>query len=263
MANANAPIWTEIEYGLKYTEIQSPNNKNEHIYILSFDPKIFQFNLYSISEKKHKALTLKQWAKQENLIAAINASMYLPDKITSTGYMRNKQHLNNKHIAKSFGAFLVSKPYANGDSTLPTTNILDKDSDNWQELILKYEIVVQNFRLINSKKEILWKKNKTLFSISAIGKDYNGNILLIHSSYAITPYKFAQLLLQAPININTVMYTEGGHQAGLLINVPNMTQFWHGNSLVDFLIPANIDALLPNIMGVTRKQVKPAPILPD
>jgi len=254
----NAQAWTKLEAGLKYMELQNPDNSKELIYILSFDPKYFNFNLFNVSENKHSALTLKQWAKQENLVAAINASMYLPDKTTSTGYMRNNGHINNKHIAKNFGAFFVAKPYLKDNLKLPSADILDKNTDNWQDILSKYEVVVQNFRLTNAKKEILWKNTNSPYSISAIGKDGSGNILLMHISYAIKPYKFAQLLLQSPLDIGIVMYTEGGYQAGLLVAVPKLTKLWHGNTFVDFLIPNKIDVLLPNIIGVTRKQVLPA-----
>ena len=37
-------------------------------------------------------------------MAAINASMYLPDGVTSTGYMRQDDYINNKRLVRRFGA---------------------------------------------------------------------------------------------------------------------------------------------------------------
>ncbi|MEI3478052.1 MAG: hypothetical protein V8Q84_01855 [Bilophila sp.] len=58
------------------------------------------------------SLSLGEWARRKDLVAAINASMYLPDGVTSTGYLRAGDVINNGRIASLFGAFFVAGPDA-------------------------------------------------------------------------------------------------------------------------------------------------------
>ncbi|WP_300848218.1 hypothetical protein [uncultured Bilophila sp.] len=64
---------------------------------------------------------------------------------------------------------------------------------------------------------------------------------------------FGKLLLDLPLDVRVVMYTEGGSQAGLLVHTPVRRQLWMGRSLPDFLSGGHQGAPLPNVIGVRRK----------
>ena len=83
-----APRWNALEEGLEYAEfsLQSEAGQQASLTVLRIDPELFDFRLYASAAHKHPALTLGQWADSHDLVAAINASMYLPDGVTSTGY---------------------------------------------------------------------------------------------------------------------------------------------------------------------------------
>ena len=100
-AGESAP-WTTLEPGLEYAEFDSGDESNAKVVALRFDPARFVFSLHTTSEEGGSALTLRQWADKYKLVAGINASMYLPDGSTSTGYMRNGGHVNNGRIAGRF-----------------------------------------------------------------------------------------------------------------------------------------------------------------
>lgn len=249
--------WTELEAGLEYGEFDRGDESKSTIVLLRFNPAFFTFRLHSISEEGGQAQTLRQWADKHSLVAAINASMYLPDGRTSTGYMRHHEHVNSKRVVGRFGAFFVAQLYQPDGEQSPSATLLDKDIDPWETELPKYVSVVQNYRMINAQRRVLWSAGGPLYSISAVGKDGAGNILFIHCREPIEAYTFATLLLGLPIDVRTVMYVEGGAQAGLLVNTSKYARAWAGRSPVDFLITGNINAPLPNILGVVRRSHMP------
>ena len=245
-----ASPWKSLEPGLDYAEFDREDNSGSTVVVLRFNPASFKFSLHTISEEGPPARTLRQWADKHNLVAAINASMYLPDGSTSTGYMRQGAHVNNSRTVNRFGAFFVA---GTADAALPPAALLDRDTDNWRELLDRYTVVVQNYRMINSQRRILWSPGGPLYSISAVGQDAQGNILFIHCREPIEAYSFASLLLHLPLDIRTVMYVEGGAQAGLALRSGLYSRTWGGRHMADFLVTGNVNAALPNVLGVARR----------
>ena len=238
--------WQEIEPGLNYAEI---HRQDFRLIAVQIDPEQFDFVLCSAGREKSEARTLSDWGEAYDLAVAINASMYLPDGITSTGHMRDGDYINNRRIVQRFGAFFAAGP---DDPDLPRATILERDSDLWQELLSHYRLVVQNYRIINSQRRILWSPGGPLYSISAIAMDGEGNILFLHSKDPVEAYTFAQELLHLPLNIRTVMYVEGGGQAGLLIRSQKLHKEIQGRHPADFLVSGNRTVRLPNVLGARR-----------
>lgn len=241
--------WTELEPGLSFGEFQL-NESETRLSALRIDPARFDFVLCAASRDGRPARTLNDWGEQYDLTAAINASMYLPDGSTSTGYMRHGEHVNNKRLVQRFGAFFVADP---DDARLPAAAILDRDDPEWRQRIDHYSLVIQNYRMINAERRILWSPGGPLYSISAVAQDGEGQILFLHCREPVEAYTFAQQLLHLPLNVRTVMYVEGGAQAGLLVRSASLRRELAGRSAADFLVTGNIKALLPNVLGVRRK----------
>ena len=239
--------WVELEPGLHYAELKA---EDFLLYALRIDPEHFSFVLCSSGREKCQPQTLQEWSEKHNLVAAINASMYLTDGTTSTGYMRDGSYCNNSRIVQRFGAFFAADP---DDAKLPSATILEKDDDMGEELLSHYRLVIQNYRIINSKRRILWSPGGPLYSISAVALDDDANILFLHSKVPIEAYTFAQQLLHLPLNIRTVMYVEGGGQAGLVIRSQKFSRQVQGDNLVDFFITGNRIVRLPNVLGIRRK----------
>ena len=91
------PAWTQLEPGLAFGEFQL-NDSEARLTALRIDPARFDFILCASSQDGRPARALSDWGEQYDLTAAINASMYLPDGSTSTGYMRQGGHINNKRL---------------------------------------------------------------------------------------------------------------------------------------------------------------------
>ncbi len=249
-ARAAAP-WQDLEPGLQLGAFTSNDERRAAIDVLRIDPAFFRFSLHSAGENDGPPLTLPAWAAQENLVLAVNASMYLPDRKTSTGYMRSGAYINNPRIHNRFGAFFVSGPDTAG---LPEADVLDRDADPWEELLPHYKVAVQNYRLIDSEGRALWLPGGPEHSTSAVGRDREGRILFIHCRTPMTGREFTDAVLALPVNLRSLMYVEGGSQAGMLVRCSGLERLWLGYTIASFLnMDANLASPLPNILGVTRR----------
>lgn len=289
------PTWQTLDSGLEIAFFPGRNTagRNLEIVILRIDPTAVLFSLHAAS-KEGEALSLPNWADRYHLVAAINASMYLPDGLTSTGYLRIGEHFNNSHLASVFGAFFVCEPLQNEsaladkvsekahqknlettfmsnqknptttttttiatnttkDQQIPEAALLDRTKDDWKNLLPKYKNVVQNYRLISADRRLLWRRGGVSHAISAVGRDGKGHLLFIHCREPISGVTFGKLLLDLPLDIRLVMYTEGGTQAGLLVRSKSLNQIWMGRHPADLWTAGNPQAPLPNVIGVRLK----------
>lgn len=244
------PPWESLEEGLQLGlfPARSSGGSPFEMVILRIDPARFDFTVETASAEG-RPLSLDGWATRRGLIAAINASMYLRDGITSTGYLRSGETINNGRIVSRFGAFFVAGP---NSPDLPAANLLDRSTDDWEGLLPHYDMVVQNYRMISSERHLLWKPGGPKHSISAVARDGTGAILFILCRQPLTGVDFGSLLLALPIDIRVVMYTEGGSQAGLIVCTPARSQVWLGQHLSDFWTGGKGEPL-PNVIGVRRR----------
>ena len=246
------PPWKTLEDGLQLGQFPAKfaGGSTFEVVILRIDPARFEFTVETASAGG-RPLPLDVWASRRGLVAAVNASMYLQDGITSTGYLRVGEVINNGRIVSRFGAFFVAGP---DSDDLPAANLLDRTSDDWEALLPHYRMVVQNYRMISAERHLLWKAGGPKHSISAVARDGTGAILFILCRQPITGVDFGSLLLALPADIRVVMYTEGGNQAGLLVSTPAHSQIWLGrHHLSDFWSSDGSGDPLPNIIGVRRR----------
>lgn len=243
------PIWLTLEPGLEYGEFRLNDNEAK-VTALRINPDYFDFVLGAVGQTGDAPKSLASWGKELDLKAAVNASMYLPDNRTSTGYMRSGEYVNNSRIADRFGAFFVAGPRKPG---LRGARILDREDADWRSIMEDYDIVVQNYRMTNAKRRILWSPGGPLYAISAIAQDGDGNILFLHCGAPAEAYDFVQQLLHLPLGVRTVAYVEGGAQAGLYINTESVKRELGAPHAPSFLVTGNLKSALPNIIGIRSK----------
>ena len=250
--------WRTAHKGIEYGIIEAEGSSSS-VAVIRINPDYCDFSLHMASEQG-TSLSLANWATKEQLLVAINASMYLPDKKTSIGHLRSPTHTNNPRIGKELGAFFVSSPHNTPDaSLLPRATILEKTSSGLPDLhdlyvqLEHYGICVQNYRLISKNGSILWKEKQEIHSITAIGEDTDGNIMFFMAKIPMTVATFARTLQNALPGLGSVMYVEGGSKAAMYLNTPEKEMLWHG--LRDpWAIFTPEDNLLPNILGVKLRQ---------
>ena len=242
-ANTSAASWLPLAPGLNLAYFPLGQDQ-EALIILRIDPSKVQFVLGSAAEGRHEPLTLPQWAKAKRLLAVINASMYLPDNRTSTGYMRQGAILNNGRISKKFGAFFVASP---DSPRLARATIIERETQGLREKLSHYHLVVQNYRLINSSRQVLWPRNGAAHTIAAVAVTGKGDILFLHATKPLSPHALALELLKLPLDIRTTMYVEGGGQAGLFIDHP---AFRDPQKQLPIFFQKTFMPLLPNVLGI-------------
>lgn len=237
--------------------------------VLRIDPQRHSFTL-SMASETGQARSLADWSREERLLAGINAAMYREDMLTSTGYMRRGDTVNNSRIGGRLGAFFVAGREEDG---APGADIIEKGSPGWEARLEEYAIVVQNYRLVSSDGRLLWPDAGQEHSMAVVSKDGAGNILFILSQQPLSVSRFTWYLQHLPLDLATVMYVEGGRQAGLFVRLPasadeqarSVPQEFPGATAYDVpggsvhvwkgrqsLLGArgNPDATLPNIIGV-------------
>lgn len=266
--------WSVVIPGLELGIAEIPESRAKEtgsvFVFLRIDPVTYPFSLHMASETG-ASYSLVDWSLRENLRAGINASMYLPDNITSTGYMRRGDVTNNARIGGKLGAFFVAGRRV---ETAEPADIIEKDSNHWRTLLDYYDIVVQNYRLISSEGKVLWSGGGPENSIAAIAKDARGRIIFTLCQEPLTAERFALYLKSFPLALKTVMYVEGGAQAGLFLRLDNesntlgnraanlpgavaiplpdgILHVWKGRQNL-LKMRGNPNAILPNILGISR-----------
>lgn len=215
--------------------------------VLRINPDRFSFSLYMASEKGPKPLA--DICRDEHFVAAINAGMFLPDGMTSTGYLRQGAHVNNGHMAANFGAFFAAMPR---NAKLPRARLIDKTAQGWQNILEEYSLVMQNYRMTTPAGRIIWKPAKRPHSIAALSQDEAGNILFIFCADPVPATEFITALLALPLQAASVMYLEGGSEAAMAINAGNVSEMRTGRH-ASGLWSGGARLEVPNVLGVTRR----------
>jgi len=207
--------WIMIDDGLFLGEFDPAENLSAQqfkIIVIKINPKKYNFSLLCSSEHNIEGLTVKEWCKKHDMIAAINAGMFLPDRKTNVGYMKNFAHINNGRINSKYHSVAAFNPV---DPSKEAFKIFDSDERDFKLIINNYNTVIQNLRLIKSPRENRWIRQDKRWSEAALGQDISGNVLFIFSRLPFSMYDFNKALLSLPIDIVSAQHLEGGPEASL------------------------------------------------
>jgi len=246
--------WNLLEPGLEFGAFVSPDKSpvgDNLIRILKIDPKRFQFRLLNASASPgSKRLSAKKWARRHGLVAAINASMYQADKLTSVSLMKTFGHVNNRWYSKD-RALLVFDPKK---KSLPQTQILDRDCQSVDQLRTLYHTLVQSIRMISCDGKNVWEQQNKKWSTAAIGMNQEGDILFIHVRSPFSTHDLIDNLLKLPIQLKRAMYVEGGSEAQMFVH-SGKTEMEFVGSYSAGATETDTNSLawpIPNVVGITR-----------
>ncbi len=246
--------WIRLEPGLEFGAFIPPNKSpvgDNLIRILKIDPGRFQFRLLNASASAGgKRLSAKQWTLKNGMVAAINASMYQADKLTSVSLMKTFGHVNNSWFSKD-RALLVFDPKK---KSLPQAQILDRDCQSVDQLRKLYHTLIQSIRMISCDGKNVWEQQDKKWSTAAIGMNRTGDILFIHVRSPFSTHDLIDNLLKLPIQLKRAMYVEGGSEAQMYIRSgKNELEFVGSYSTGANETDANSLAWpIPNVVGITR-----------
>jgi hypothetical protein len=247
--------WLNLEAGLSlgtFTDSKSAGKDEASIYILRIDPRVFDINIFCASQFNQQSQDMQTWSQKFDLIAVTNAGMFATDLITSVGYLKSGDHLNNPKINNSHKCMFACDPL---DSTVAPAQILDLTCEDFAIQENKYNSFLQSIRMISCRGMNVWQPQDDRWSIAALGMESDGQLLFLYSGYPRSVHEFIEILLDLPLNISTTMYLEGGIQAGLYISTRGITLDLPGENRSDILITNDSQAgrPLPNVIGVRRR----------
>ena len=153
-------------------------------------------------------------------VAVINSSMFQDDWLTSVGYLRLRGKVSNPRWAGEQKALLALDPL------LPTARptVANLGCEDRQAVLDRYATLVQSIRMVGCKGENLWADGPRAWSSAIIGLDHSGRLLFLHVRSPYTMHALVDLLLAAPLEIEGLLYGEGGPEASLYVRGPDFEE---------------------------------------
>lgn len=240
--------WQYLDNGLFLCEHKI---NSTDLTILKISPELYDFEIYSSKMDNEIARTAEDWAKEKNLIAAFNAGMYLEDFETSVGYLKHENFINNKRFVKN--GYNSVAAFNNLYKDVPNFQIIDLKCQKFNDFKDKYDSFLQSIRMIDCNRKNVWKKDNESSSVVCVGTDKDKNVLFIFSRNSSSIKGFINILLKSPLNLNRLMYLEGGPQASFYFNHNGVKIKKSGKinkpllNKIDFMHMS-----LPNIIGIKK-----------
>ncbi len=255
LASSAEPFaWRNLEKGLDIGIFQAPKKSalgDSLIRILRADINYFGLRLLNTSSKDQaKRQSVKDWVNKNGLVAAINASLYQKDLISSTSHMKTRQHTNNAWVSKD-KTILAFDPT---DKSLPPVRIIDRDCEDFNKLRKLYGSLIQSIRMVSCQGKNMWGPQAKMQSTAAVGLDRQNRVLFIHVRSPYTTHDLINMLLELPVDLKQAMYVEGGADAQLYINTGKekhefIGSYSSGSREHDENIFSNS---VPNVLGLVR-----------
>ncbi len=252
--------WTALEPGLDLGTFTSPirsRTGDSLVHVLRVDPEEFDLVLRmsgATGQGSEANRTARAWAADTGLIAAINASMFQTDYVTSTELMVTADHVNNGHVHSGRTVIAFDRaPDAPADA--PLFRIIDRDCEDLDALRPHYRTLIQSIRMVSCKGTNVWSDSKRVWSHAVIGIDGKGRALLIHARSPWSTHDFIDILRELPIDLDRLQYAEGGPEAQLYVNAGGVELERMGSFETGFF-ESDDNAVawpIPNVIGVVRK----------
>lgn len=250
--------WRELEVGLEFATINAPMRSaigDSKIDVLRIDPARFRFELLCAGERGHYKRSVKTWAADFELIAAVNASMFITDEkqLTSTGFMQNYRYINNDKLNPAFNAIFAFNPV---DTTKTEAHIVDLTCQDWQLERKRYNTFSQSLRMLDCSGQNTWQWSQKQWSMVVLGEDRTSRILFIfvRSPYHVADY--VNMLRGLPLDLKSLMYLEGGPEASLYVHHPALNLERFGSYETGFNEHDDNDRFweIPNVIGIKRRK---------
>lgn len=248
--------WSLLEPGLEFGEFLAPpltDSEQGIIRVLRIDPDHFDFHLLTASANDPvQRWTAKDWCLRYNLVAAINASMYQEDYLTSVSLMRTATHVNNPRVSKDKTILAFDRRVP----TVPPVKIIDRQCENFEDWKERYTTFIQSIRMISCQGTNVWRPQaQKKWSTAVIAIDQEGRALFIHVRFPYSTYDLINILLSLPLQITRAMYAEGGREAQLYFQSGAHAYELVGSSSTGFREVDNQQYAMPipNVIGIARK----------
>ena len=248
--------WRALEAGLDLGEFSAPGvgaggSGAPRITVLRIDPVRFRLVLANASAMPdRRSRTAREWAAEKGLVAAVNASMYQADRLTSVSLMKTGSHVNNARLSKD-KAVLAFDPVTDG---VPRVQIIDRACQDFDALRTRYRTLVQSIRMVDCERRNVWSRQPKKWSTAAVGIDAAGRVLFLFARSPLSTRDFVDAILGLPIGLRNAMYVEGGPEAQLYVRAGDVEREMFGSFETGFFESDLNDRAwpVPNVIGVAR-----------
>lgn len=245
--------WRVVAPGVEYRTFvleAKPRAGDGLAHVVRIDPSVATLDVGLASENDGTLRTAGEWCVDRGFSVTINAGMYGTDYVTNVGYLRRGKHLNNAAWSAKYQSVLALGARQKG---LAAAQLWDRDVAG-DALAAKYDVVVQNLRLVKAPGVSVWKPNGEAWSEAAIGGDDRGRVLFI---FVRTPFEMSELngrLLALPLGLTRAMHVEGGPEASLSIHTDALTLDLAGGPRRPFFSEQGVkQSRIPNVVGVRAR----------
>lgn len=223
--------------------------RQEPVTLVHVDPSRFDLRLLTAAADGG-ARPVDAWAADFDLVAAINASMYLPNG-RSTGLMVDGERANNPSVNPRFEGLLAFGPQRAG---LPPVRLvgLDCADVDVDSLRARYTTLVQNYRLLDCDGEPIPWEDRKLYATAAIGIDDRGWLVFAHSGAPQRTSSLARWLAREDWGVEAALFVEGGSDASLFV-AGGGERIEVIGSYEGMVAPRRFQEV-PNVLGIVRRE---------
>lgn len=227
--------WHPLQKGVELATING-------LYVVRVTPSQAHVTVALASESGTGPRTAAEWCKTAGLAVAINAGMFKEDGRSNVGYLRHGSHENNPHWNDYQTVLAINKD-----------SVLWVDRDQSPKDLSTFDIVIQNLRLITTKRKNVWAAAPRKWSEAAVAIDSHARLLFLFSRPPFTMHDFNEMLLKLPLDIAGAMHVEGGPEASLSIHVKGFNLDLAGSYETGFLEDDTNHRQwpIPNVLGVS------------
>lgn len=197
--SSESPRWTEAEG----VEIGSA----DRITILRADPR--RTPLVLLHPPETVSQNRARLADGKKYLAVTNASMFAKDGLTSVGYMRNYDYVNNPRASSKMQGYLMFNPK---DPEAAPVRVAGKAEAE------AYHTAFQTYRMWDPKEGILWKRGASNYhQIALVGVDDQSRVLFFfHPEYSDV-HELVEKILGLGLEIRGLLYLDGGNHGTLAL----------------------------------------------
>ncbi len=254
---ARDPGWETLEPGLALGRFHLCDEQPEAppaLVVLRADPDRFAFRVLAASSTEERvSRTARDWAEVHDLAAVTNAGMFHPDYSRHVGLMIVGDHVNNGVAVRSYRSVLAFRPRDDGD---PQFVLADLDETSLDELRDRYEVLVQNLRMIDANGANVWEPSDRSWTAAALGVDGRGRILMLFNRDPRSIHDLIDCLLELPLDVRRAQYLEGGPEAVLFVAAGERTLEFtgRGSPIADESTSPAFAFPIPNVIGLERRE---------
>jgi hypothetical protein len=233
--------WKSLQPGVEFATVALKPNGT--LYVVRVDPQQATLDV-GLASEKGSSRTAAAWSRDAGMSVVINLGMFQSDGRSNVGYLRHGSHVNNSRF-NSYRSVLAANP---GTRWV--------DLDQGKPDLSKYNVVVQNLRLIAGNRKNVWAQSSRRWSEASLAEDSRGRLLFLFSRAPYSMHDFNALLLKLPLDIQRAMHLEGGPEASLSIHAAGVDLDLSGSFETGF---SENDSNarqwpIPNVLGVQRSR---------